>query len=542
MHKTKKCRKTPHLVEKDQMLLQNSSFKKLARLCNLNFDIMIRERKINNYLKLGVFLFGISLLLWNCEKEENYNLQPEQAINSKTPFETLSFQEVLKQKEFQQIAKISETEKYFTGTTNLQSRSASNSTKFKVVKKTAKKIVKDKYTSYTFLIERNGDDHSNENHSFENLVIEKKNDSISAFIIKYVPSTTYLESQNAAFSGKLSIQKVEYDSSWLSRQQNPDDCRWVTTYTIADCTVHGTGGIYNSACNNYGENAIQYSSNYVCTEGESSFDNGEGTGDNNHGGSSTSPIKPQINNNLSNPCAKAIFTELENGLYMEDPLKPEVIIPNIGKLNFSESILKLFNDSNKTNYTIQNGSIGDANASTVKSTTTMGDAYLQKATKLSIARTMIHETVHAYLNGVFFSYPGLVDKPFKDQLRQYALDKGYTDLNRFHHEFMAEFIDGMAYSLYEWDRNYGSGKTIGIVNSPDDLLGWDYYKSMACAGLVYEKKDSQGNIIKDSNGNVILEDTDSFKALYPNVTDRNNIKKINSDEAEGNSNAKGDKC
>lgn len=28
-----------------------------------------RKKQIANLLKLGVFLFGVSLLLWNCEKE-----------------------------------------------------------------------------------------------------------------------------------------------------------------------------------------------------------------------------------------------------------------------------------------------------------------------------------------------------------------------------------------------------------------------------------------------------------------------------------------
>ncbi len=66
----------------------------------------------------------------------------------------------------------------------------------------------------------------------------------------------------------------------------------------------------------------------------------------------------QIVNNLTNKCAKEIFTELENGLWKDHPLKPEVQIPkeNI-ELNFSQSILKLFNDSKTFNYVISNGNL-----------------------------------------------------------------------------------------------------------------------------------------------------------------------------------------
>ena len=33
-----------------------------------------KKNKFNNFLKIGIFLFGISLLLWNCEKEDNFNV------------------------------------------------------------------------------------------------------------------------------------------------------------------------------------------------------------------------------------------------------------------------------------------------------------------------------------------------------------------------------------------------------------------------------------------------------------------------------------
>jgi len=95
---------------------------------------------------------------------------------------------------------------------------------------------------------------------------------------------------------------------------------------------------------------------------------------------------------------------------------------------------------------------------------------------------------------------------------------------------MGQYIDAIAYSLYEWDKDYGTGKNLMNITNSDDLLGWDYYYSMAFGGMFY----------KDSNGNII--ETDSFIELIPNQTDRNLIIQILYDEQEGNSNSKGTKC
>jgi hypothetical protein len=185
----------------------------------------------------------------------------------------------------------------------------------------------------------------------------------------------------------------------------------------------------------------------------------------------------------------------------------------------------LFNDSDKTHYTIQNGKLTGKNASTDPTTniTTISENYLQNATRLSIARTIIHESVHAYINSTLKRLPGFVNMSLRQKMQAYARENGITDTPRFHHEFMGQYVNGMAYSLYQWDKRYGNG----------GYFGWDYYKAMAYAGLSYDKNPDP-KITE-------LVDTDSFKALVPNKTDRDNIKKINSNETTGK-NAKGKKC
>lgn len=50
-------------------------------------------------------------------------------------------------------------------------------------------------------------------------------------------------------------------------------------------------------------------------------------------------VDDEIINELTNPCAKKIFTDLQNGLYIENPLKPEVLIPAPWSLPFSNRML-----------------------------------------------------------------------------------------------------------------------------------------------------------------------------------------------------------
>ncbi|MGY0408857.1 MAG: hypothetical protein ACWIPJ_10980, partial [Polaribacter sp.] len=234
-----------------------------------------------------------------------------------------------------------------------------------------------------------------------------------------------------------------------------------------------------------------------------------------------------IINELTNKCAKSIFRILQK----ESPLGPTVDSPIVQSFTLSGKILNMFKHSEKFNYVIKNGDYKynantQSNGDTI--TTTISDSYLNKATRLSIARTMIHESVHAYiLNNI----KPRVDSHFRQDIEQYALKYGYNDANRYHHEFMGKYIKAMAVSLYNWDKNNGGGN-----------LGKDYYEAMAYGGLIYIKKDLNGEILRDSQNRPIFEDTDSFKILEPMKSQRDRIKQILTNEAQGNSNAEGNKC
>ena len=86
---------------------------------------------------------------------------------------------------------------------------------------------------------------------------------------------------------------------------------------------------------------------------------------------------------------------------------------------------------------------------------------------------------------------------------------------------MGQYINSMAYSLYDWDKEYGTGGN----------LGWEYYKSMTYGGMF--QVDPSGNITSE---------TDTFKKLVPNSSDRQKIADIVVNEQKNNNDARGTKC
>ena len=74
----------------------------------------------------------------------------------------------------------------------------------------------------------------------------------------------------------------------------------------------------------------------------------------------------------------------------------------------------------------------------------------------------------------------------------------------------------------------------GVAKNLPRNLGWNYYHAMAFGGLFFEKTDV--------NGNQIQSETDSFKALLPNQSDRDRIRNILINEQDRNSSVQGNKC
>ncbi|WP_144607521.1 hypothetical protein [Algoriphagus algorifonticola] len=228
------------------------------------------------------------------------------------------------------------------------------------------------------------------------------------------------------------------------------------------------------------------------------------------------PAPSTIINQLTNPCAADIFLELSKGnAYLTD-------ITGLGSLDIFPGMLDLFEQSGQFDYRIQNGNTGsEAGGSTSPIvngiiTITLSNDYLLKATSLSIARTIIHETVHAYLRKQT-SYRSATDMNTHQLLVEYG--RKYPGIiNDAHHSLMSQFILGMAVSLYNWDKKYGP---------TGGSLGFDYYYKMAFGGLV-----------KNGTRELILE----AKPYLPDGVSWDEIRKILENEATGNYQANGEKC
>ena len=133
---------------------------------------------------------------------------------------------------------------------------------------------------------------------------------------------------------------------------------------------------------------------------------------------------------------------------------------------------------------------------------------MRKATQLSIARTIIHESVHAFI-GYSLSHNRNTDMAQSLSAYRHILlttpESNYTQgelANLTEHNFISHYVDALAKSLSVWDNNRQTDA---------------YYKKLAWAGL---------------------ESTDAYKARN-NQTD---IQNAITNEKTGNSKAKGEKC
>ncbi|WP_373523385.1 hypothetical protein, partial [Aquiflexum sp.] len=230
---------------------------------------------------------------------------------------------------------------------------------------------------------------------------------------------------------------------------------------------------------------------------------------------------PTVINRLTNPCASTIFMQIKKGGLIS--------AVSASGTEFSKNILDLLNNSKKYDVVIQNSSNVEGNARTIPrqlNETTgkydimieLSNDYLSKATQLSIVRTIIHESIHAYL--LHEGYTNPLGDLFSG-LQRYSVATGTSSVNQIHHEFMPQYIDAIAFSLWSWDMANGSKGQIPL----------SYMKDLAWGGLTS---------YRDKNGNV--QYYDSFKERFPNSSDRNRIEGVIKNESDGNNAAKSQKC
>lgn len=144
---------------------------------------------------------------------------------------------------------------------------------------------------------------------------------------------------------------------------------------------------------------------------------------------------------------------------------------------------------------------------------------------------MIHESMHAYL--IFERQRDYTDH-MHEALNDYAKSNGYLpggDGNLIHHNFMAQFVDAIAYQLAFWDKQSGTGTD----------LGWQYYHDLAWGGLANYEVNGVELFYKEFE-NYLKSLDDPTTAKDESLAVKERILKNIENEAVSNLSAKGDDC
>ncbi|MER3375861.1 MAG: hypothetical protein RIM83_14580 [Allomuricauda sp.] len=225
----------------------------------------------------------------------------------------------------------------------------------------------------------------------------------------------------------------------------------------------------------------------------------------------------RLEDNTDNPCVKKILQKLQQ----KD--MQNLTVPDIGHLSgtghLSQGILDLFDSSGNYNLVFKVAEAGYSNgnprnAHTKKTngkrewTITLDDDYVKNATQLAVARTIIHESVHAFLGYNLDANP---NSDLSTLMRDYYVGLGSQQtlssgvkVNLTHHQFIGQYVQGIAKSLSAWDNG----------QQPQS-----YYEKLAWGGL---------------------ETSSAFNSLSSNLKD--SIRKILNNEQTANNHAKGKKC
>lgn len=206
--------------------------------------------------------------------------------------------------------------------------------------------------------------------------------------------------------------------------------------------------------------------------------------------------------NTNNPCVTAIIKELQKK-DIRNALVPD--LEGMGHL--SQMVLDLFDHSKKYNLTFNIGQLNNigsnVNGNTSGFDITLDTDLVKDATQLFIAKTVIHESLHAFIHYTVRENPGsIMTNVLKKYHTFYIINNPNNAGNLSEHQFMSQYVEALAYSLSSYDNH----------QQP-----MDYYKALSWAGL---------------------ESSNAYNAL----PDKTNIEKIIENERLAKSDAKSTKC
>ena len=199
------------------------------------------------------------------------------------------------------------------------------------------------------------------------------------------------------------------------------------------------------------------------------------------------------------PCAARVIHSFISSQTLRSPINAQNKDSYLQNMGITQDLLDFFDSSKDYNVSFKAGDAGVDNAGNPKNATTdytrenntavitLDQAELANATDLSIARTVIHETMHAYIQIALYNFS--LDPSIRESLNELynELNPQSVGNNRsiLEHEFISQYVDAMAYSLYSWDNNTNQRN-----------LEMSYYKNLSWAGL---RTSSEFNSLNNKN-------------------------------------------
>lgn len=190
----------------------------------------MKNKRIKNYLKFGILLFGISAIVIGCQKDDN--VSTEQNSELKIPqIETISYDD--DNTTFNNLKSQYNLDRYkatkFTG--NIQAKSTTDTLGLVIETDIIKQATLGNYTSYTMKIV-----HQNDSTVFYNLTIEYKNGESDMFITKYTPTEYWINNKDKPFQGEVQSKRAT-----LTQYTDPEET-FEESYTGNPELGSGPGG------------------------------------------------------------------------------------------------------------------------------------------------------------------------------------------------------------------------------------------------------------------------------------------------------------
>lgn len=324
----------------------------------------MKKKRLKNYLKLGVLLFGIFISLWSCEKETTF-IEPETSNSpNQLKLSESSFSELFKTEKFKNayLKTISKKQILSKGTLYVKNTSESIY-EFTINSSSIKQIDYKKSTSYTMFIRRKEKTET----SFENLVIKiDSSQNVNAYILKYTYTSEPILNtahNNYSFDGDVEVTKIDYNK--INGLQSKMQYACTDVYQVK-CNG-GTGGC-NGSWHTPGQICYDLFSQCIsltqvgmdCGYFDDGTDGSSGSGSNNGEGGTTSGggdgSSSDPNNNdpnqlvtIPNDC-KTCPDEFDDTVFEDDcnTSKEDLkkIFPNISDAN-AELLTSIINDKGK---------------------------------------------------------------------------------------------------------------------------------------------------------------------------------------------------